>query len=111
MVANNKKSMTIDDLALMVAKGFENTASKDGLQKIEQRMEGLEGRMGKLENKMGRLESEMEGLHSSVNNYLKLSDERYLELKGRQTVIVSWIQKIAKKTGVQIDLKELEQKI
>jgi hypothetical protein len=33
-----------------------------------------------------------------------------LELKTSEAVIVSWIQKIAKKTGIQINSKELEKK-
>ena len=41
----NKKSdksdkMTIDKLAIMVAKGFESVATKDDLKKLEERMNG-----------------------------------------------------------------------
>ena len=39
---------------------------------------------------------------------LAISEKRYLELKARQEVIISWVKVIAEKTGVKIDLEELE---
>jgi len=88
----SKKNVTLDDLAVMVAEGFN----------------GVNERFDKLEGRMDKLEGEMQGLRSSVNNYLALSDKRYLELKAREKVIVSWVQKIADKTGVKISLEDLE---
>ncbi len=87
--------MTIDDLAVMVAKGF---------SRVDERFDKLEGRMEKLE-------TEMQGLRSSVNNYLELSDKRYLELKAREKVIVNWVKQIADKTGVKISLEDLEKAV
>lgn len=92
MENNVPKITSLDDLAAMVAEGFSD----------------IGGRMDRLEGRMDRLEGEVAALRSSVNNYLKLSDKRYLELKARQDLIVSWIEKIAKKTNVEIDVKELE---
>lgn len=100
--SKNNKVVTLDDLAIMVAKGFDNLGGV---------MDNLGGRMDKLDGRMDKLENEMVALRSSVNNYLKLSDSRYLELKHRQNVIVSWVKQIADKTGVQIDFKELENKV
>jgi hypothetical protein len=94
MADDNKKPMTIDDLAVMVAKGFENTATK-------QDIEGLTGRMDKLEHQMG-------ALNSNVNNYLELSEKRYSELKQRDAVLAKWIKLVADKTGVPIDVSQLE---
>ncbi len=43
-----------------------------------------------------------------INNYFCLSDNRYLELKHGQEVIVKWVTQIAEKTGLTIDTKELD---
>jgi len=79
------KNVTLDDLAVMVAKGF-----------------------NAVDERFNKLEGEMQALRSSVNNYLELSDKRYLELKAREKVIVNWVKTIADKTGVQINLEDLE---
>ena len=109
----NKKNVTLDNLALMVAEGFNDQSERFGkletrMDKLETRMDKLETRMDKLETEMGKLETEMKGLHSSVNNYLELSDKRYLELKFRQNVIAKWVKTIGDKTGVKINLEDLE---
>lgn len=85
MNSKGNKNTTLDDLAVMVAKGFEG---------VNERFDKIEG--------------EMQALRSSVNNYLELSDKRYLELKAREKVIVSWVKIIADKTGVQINWEDLE---
>jgi len=98
METSQKKPITIDDLAIMVAKGFDDVTSK---------MATKDG-IARLETEMAELKRQIAALSSSVNNYLALSDKRYLELKARQNLIVSWVKTIADKTGVQIDLTELE---
>lgn len=102
MENDKKKEVTLDDLAVMVAKGFNDVtsqmATKDDLSKLE----------GRLNAEMTGLKHQMTALSSSVNNYLELSDKRYLELKARQNLIVSWVKIIGDKTGVKIDLTELE---
>ena len=60
------------------------------------------------DKEIARLESKIDALSAKLTTHLELSDKRYLELKRRDVVIAKWIQKIADKTGVQIDLKELE---
>lgn len=40
MIKNKKSKMTIDKLAIMVAKGFEKTATKEDLKNLEERMNG-----------------------------------------------------------------------
>ena len=45
---------------------------------------------------------------ATINNYLYLSDKRYLELKRRDAVLADWLKAIADKTGVPIDLSQLE---
>ena len=98
--------MTLDTLALMVAEGFNDIASKMATKDDIAR---LDTRMDKLEAEIAELKHQIAILTSSVNNYLALSDKRYLELKAKQTIMLKWIAQIADKTGVTINLKELEQ--
>ena len=99
---NNHKPVTLDDLAVMVADGFGDIGGR--IDKVESRMEKVEG-------KIDKLESSVSGLRSSVNHYLDLSNERYLELKHRDILIVNWLKAIGDKTGVPIDVSQLEKVI
>ncbi|PIR96123.1 MAG: hypothetical protein COT92_02870 [Candidatus Doudnabacteria bacterium CG10_big_fil_rev_8_21_14_0_10_42_18] len=40
-----KKNMSIDDLAVMVAQGFENTATKDDIARLDQGLEEVKLRL------------------------------------------------------------------
>ena len=42
---------------------------------------------------------------------LQLPTERYLELKARERVIAGWVKIISDKTGVQINLEDLEKAV
>ena len=99
MEDNNKKSVTMDDLGVMVSEGFEN---------VGERMGKFEGRMDKLETRMGKLDHQMSALNSNVNNYLELSEKRYTELKQRDALLAQWIKLVAEKTGVPVDVSQLE---
>jgi len=101
MSEDDKKPMMINDLAIMVAKGFENTSTKEDVAQINKRIDKVEERMGKLEHKV-------EALNSNVNNYLELSEKRYSELKQRDALLAKWLKLIADKTGVPIDVSQLE---
>ena len=80
-----------------------------GFNRITDSIDKLENRMDKLEARMDKLEKEMVALSAKVTNYLELSDKRYLELKRKNFILAKWVQQIADKTGVKIDLKELEE--
>ena len=113
MTDNTKLQTSIDDLALMVAKGFEHVEGRmdkfEGrMDKLEGRMDKFEGRMDKFEGRMGNIEHQMEALNSNVNNYLELSEKRYSELKQRDALLAKWLKLIAEKTGVPIDVSQLE---
>jgi hypothetical protein len=63
-----------------------------------------------LDAKVTALDAKADGPQSFVDNYLRLSDERNLELKHRQDMIVKWITKLAEQNHVAIDLQELDYK-
>ncbi|MDP3994189.1 MAG: hypothetical protein Q8P75_04400 [bacterium] len=54
------------------------------------------------------LQDDIEALSAKVTTHLELSDKRYLQLKNREKLLAKWIKQIADKTGVSIDLAELE---
>lgn len=113
----NKKNVTLDDLAAAVKVGFKQAGENheslarmvaEGFNGVNDKFDGVYQRLDKVENRLDKVENEMQGLRSSVNNYLELSDKRYLELKARQNVIVNWVKAIGEKTGVKINLEDLE---
>ena len=61
-----------------------------------------------MDEKIKPVRDDIAVLAMKINSHLELSDKRYLELKGRDTLIAKWLKQIADKTGVNIDLAELE---
>ena len=103
MAENNKKSMTIDDLAVVMQAGF---------AKSKEDNESLAIMVGKgfsdVNERIGILEHQVKGLNANVNNYLELSEKRYSELKQRDALLAKWIKLVAEKTGVPVDVSQLE---
>jgi len=101
------KEMTLEDLARMVAKGFENTSTKQDIVDIATKQD-----IARLDKKIDTLRSELKqeisGLRNSVNNYLKLSDKRYLELKQQNKVLAKYLKLVIEKANIQVSTKELE---
>lgn len=85
--------VTLDDLARMVASGFEDVQGQ--ISELKSEVTEIRNTMATkadianmaTKDDIAELKEEIEGLRNSVNNYLKLSDERYLELKHRQDII------------------------
>jgi hypothetical protein len=86
---------------------FSNNVEKR-FDKLEGRMGGLEGGMSALDGRMDKLEHSMGALESSVNNYLELSDKRYLELRQINKIIFKYLKIVSEKAKVPLDLSELE---
>ena len=95
-----KKRMMIDDLAIMVAKGFEDVTSRMATKTDVADMA--------TKSDIIKLQKEIESLRGSVNNYLRLSDERYLELKQKYNILVKVVKAVVQKTKIPIDLTPLE---
>ena len=55
--------ITNEDLARMIAKGFEQTASKADLESVEERLgdriTGLDGRLGRVESRLDRMDDRL----------------------------------------------------
>ena len=54
-----QKKTTIEDLAQMIAKGFEQTATKEDFKHLDNRMDNFEGRMDNFEGRMDNFELEL----------------------------------------------------
>lgn len=50
------KKTTIEDLARMVKRGFDETATKDQLEKVDKRLTGVESRLIRVEEKIDNIE-------------------------------------------------------
>ena len=108
-----KKNITINDLAVMVAKGFEHVGTEiGGIKKdvsgLKQDVSGLKKDVSGLKQDMADVKHQMQALSSNVNNYLELSEKRYSELKQRDALLAKWLKLVADKTGVPIDVSQLE---
>lgn len=81
-----------EEMALAVAKGFE----------------AVQTDISKLDREIKSLREDIKALSDKLSRYMELSDKRYLELKYKNSVVAKWVKMIADKTGVDIDLAELE---
>ncbi|HSE56992.1 MAG TPA: hypothetical protein VLB02_02825 [Candidatus Paceibacterota bacterium] len=82
-VLKPKKEMTIDDLAIMVAQGFEQTATKDDIRRLEQqdteivkRLDDIDYRLGKIEanheRRIDLLEDKIQIIYTAFEKNLKI---------------------------------------
>jgi septal ring factor EnvC (AmiA/AmiB activator) len=73
-ISENKK-ITIDDLALMVAKGFDsvttNMATKDDLKEVNKKLDDIDYRLGKIESNHERRIDLLEDRMQVVKTYFE----------------------------------------
>lgn len=116
----SQNNTTLEDLAAMVARGFEdvasrmatkddiaNMATKDDIARLDVKIDLLGQRIDNLES---RMLSEISSLRSEIAKYSALTDARYQELKHRQEVIVAWLLKLAEKNQIELNMEDLEYK-
>ena len=88
-------------------KGFEDQAILIN-RAFQEQKDYFDEKISKLDNEIKQLREDIKALSTKLTRYMELSDKRYLELKYRDAVVAKWIKQIADKTGVEIDLGELE---
>jgi archaellum component FlaC len=68
-----KKNTTIDDLAVIINKGFQtNQEHFDGrFDKVEGRLDKVEGRLDKVENRLMRVEIKMDAVEDDLSEIRK----------------------------------------
>lgn len=65
------KKITTEDLAIMVAKGFESTATKNDISEVNKRLEDIEYRLGKIESNHERRIDNLEDKMNIVKTYFE----------------------------------------
>ena len=75
---------------------------------FQEQKDHFDKRLDSLESRIARVENELKAVSAKLTAHLDLSDKRYLELKHKNLVVAKWVKKIADKTGVEIDLAELD---
>ena len=88
----------VDNLAGSTANGFE---------RLEKRMDGFEKRMDRFEEKLEALTQTVNNLANKLGHYIDLHEERYLDLKHRYKLLANWAEKVASKTGIPFEFKEV----
>ena len=89
MVKNNNKGTTLDDLANMVARGFENTAKKDDLKEL--RLE-LKGDIYGLAKKVDKLDFQMDEVHDILKRF---EENDILNLQKRVQILEKAVRALA----------------
>ena len=89
MVKNNNKGTTLDDLANMVAMGFENTATKDDLKEL--RLE-LKGDIYGLAKKVDKLDFQMDEVHDILKRF---EENDILNLQKRVQILEKAVRALA----------------
>jgi hypothetical protein len=100
----SNKNITIEKLAQMVAQGFEDITSKMATKKD---LELLATKID-LDKAKSELKQEIQGLRNAINNFLKLTDKRYLELKNNQKILAKYLKIVIEKSKMAVNTKELE---
>ena len=61
-----KKRITIDDLAIIVQKGFEKTASREQLENLEDKFDKLEDKVDKMDARLDRMEIKFDRMEKII---------------------------------------------
>ena len=65
------KKVTTDDLATMVAKGFEHTATREDLKEVNKKLDDIDYRLGKIESNHERRLDLLEDKMQVVKTYFE----------------------------------------
>ena len=100
--------ITIKDIERVIEKGFDKQAVLIN-NAFQAHSDHFDKQISGLRDDIGKLDAQIAGLNNKINNYLELADKRYLELKKKYLQVVKCLEQIGNKTGVKVDLAELEQ--
>jgi len=92
MIKHNKNGATLEDLANMVAKGFENTATKDDLKELSIEMNT---RFSAMDKRLGKVEYQVDEVYDILKRF---EENDILNLQKR----VQTLEKVVKSLAVQI---------
>jgi len=92
MIRNNNKGITLDKLANMVARGFENTVTKD---EFNSQISGLKIDIKAIDNRLGKVEYQMDEVYDILKRF---EENDILNLQKR----VQTLEKVVKSLAIQI---------
>lgn len=91
-----KKKITIEDLAVMIQRGFQETARKIDVDKrfdaVDKRFDAVEGRLGTLENRFVNLASDVSYLKARVTE-IGVTLSRHEEILEEHSEELNWLHK------------------
>ena len=98
MVNKNKKGVTLDDLANMVARGFENTATKSELKELESNMDirfsKVDLRFDDIEKKIEKVDSRVDEVYEILTRF---EEGDVLDLQNRIKILERTVRAMAKR--------------
>jgi len=81
---DEEKEITIEDLAAMVKKGFDKTAQKSDIERLEKKVETVDSRLVNLEHKVEQIDRRLFSIEEDV---AEIKTKKHKELDKRVTFI------------------------
>jgi chromosome segregation ATPase len=79
-----EKEITIEDLAVMVQKGFSETAKKTDIERLEKKIDNVDSRVENLEHKVNQIDRRLFSIEEDV---AEIKTKQYKEMHKRVTFI------------------------
>ena len=94
------KEMTLDELARITAKGFEEAAKKADMDfqfhRVNERFTGVENRLDALENRMAGVENRLAALENKFHQLMTLLQKKEEELSAISAQLKQLADRVAK---------------
>ncbi len=81
---NEEKEITIEDLAAMINKGFEKTAQKADVERLEKKIATMDSRLENVEHKVNQIDRRLFSIDEDV---AEIKTKKHKKLEERVTVI------------------------
>lgn len=101
--AKKKKDITLNDLALMMGRGFNEVSER--FKDVDKRFDTVDVRFEQVGKQITGLKKDFNNLQIAVDGYAKKSDTYFQEmvmLAHKVDRMERWILQLAEKTGVQL---------
>jgi len=93
MVKNNNNGITLDELANMVARGFENTATRQELKELRSDMNA---RFSAVDKRLGKLDYQVDEVHDILKRF---EENDILNLQKRVQILEKAVRSLAGQTS------------
>ena len=105
--AKKKKAITLDDLALMMGRGFNEVGEKfsEVHEKMDKGFADVDGKFDEVHKEIKELKESFSILQTAVDGYAKRADDYFQEmvmLSHKVDRVERWVLQLAEKVGVQL---------